>query len=129
LFDLYNEQGEWTGHLRDEDVATLALDTAEYLCGPAGSVTVHNCRTIHGSPVNSSGVARPLLLSTMTAADAFPYTHNPIQSPNDGALVRGEAARWSHHDPRPCQLPPDWSGGYTSIFDYQQRSQKHGATG
>ncbi len=124
LFDLYNEQREWTGHLRDEDAATLDLDSAEYLCGPAGSVTVHNSRTVHGSPANRSNVARPLLLSTMTAADAFPYTHNPIQSPNDGSLVRGEPARWSYHDPRPCQIPPDWSGGYTSIFDFQQRSKQ-----
>ena len=30
------------------------------------------------------------------------------------------AARWAHHDPRPCLLPPDWSGGYTSIFAVQQ---------
>ena len=31
-----------------------------------------------------------------------------------------EPARWSHHDPRPCLMPPDWSGGYTSIFALQQ---------
>ena len=24
------------------------------------------------------------------------------------------------HDPRPCLLPPDWSGGYKSIYAYQQ---------
>ena len=30
-------------------------------------------------------------------------------------------ARAGHHDPRPCLLPPDWSGGYTSIFALQQQ--------
>ena len=29
-------------------------------------------------------------------------------------------ARAGHHDPRPCLLPPDWSGGCTSIFALQQ---------
>jgi hypothetical protein len=37
-----------------------------------------------------------------------------------GAIVRGKPARCAHHDPRPCLLPPDWSGGYTSIFALQQ---------
>ena len=35
-------------------------------------------------------------------------------------IVRGKAARWAEHDPRPCQIPPDWSGGYTSLFALQQ---------
>lgn len=26
----------------------------------------------------------------------------------------------SHHDPRPCPIPPDWSGGYTFIYALQQ---------
>jgi hypothetical protein len=30
-------------------------------------------------------------------------------------------ARAGHHDPRPCLLPPDWSGGCTSIFALQQQ--------
>jgi hypothetical protein len=34
--------------------------------------------------------------------------------------VRGRPARWARHDPRPCLVPPDWSGGYTSIFALQQ---------
>jgi hypothetical protein len=38
--------------------------------------------------------------------------------------VRGRAARVAHHDPRPCLLPPDWSGGYTSIFAVQQEEEQ-----
>ena len=36
-------------------------------------------------------------------------------------VVRGQRARWAHHDPRPCLIPPDWSGGYTSLFALQQK--------
>ena len=34
-------------------------------------------------------------------------------------VVRGKPVKWAHHDPRPCQIPPDWSDGYTSIFAAQ----------
>ena len=30
-------------------------------------------------------------------------------------------ATWPLHDAVSLRLPPDWSGGYTSIFDYQDR--------
>jgi hypothetical protein len=53
----------------------------------------------------------------------MPYTYNPLQSKYYGAVVRGQPARWAYHDPRPCLLPPDWSGGYTSIFAVQQEER------
>jgi len=120
LYDLYDEQGRWTGNLRDEDVATLELEQAEYLAGPAGSITVHNCRAIHGSPPNQSQRPRPLLLCAYSAADAIPITSLNRGASHSEAIVRGKPARWARFDPRPCLLPPDWSGGYKSIFAYQQ---------
>ena len=120
LFDQYNDKGEWIGCLRREDAATVDQSKAHYLAGPAGSLTIHNCRMIHGSKPNRSDQCRPLLLNVYAPVDAMPYTHNPLRSKYDQAIVRGEAQRWAHHDPRPCLLPPDWSGGYTSIFALQQ---------
>ena len=99
------------------------MDRAQYLCGPAGSLTIHNCRTVHGSEPNDSDEPRPLLLATYSSADAIPYTHNPLRSRYAGRIVRGKPARWARHDPRPCLVPPDWSGGYTSIFELQQQSR------
>jgi ectoine hydroxylase-related dioxygenase (phytanoyl-CoA dioxygenase family) len=120
LFSQYNERGEWVGCLGAEDVARLPVDAAEYLTGPAGSVTVHHCRAVHGSRPNLSDLGRPLLLNVFSSADAFPYTANPLPSRHAGRIVRGSPARWAHHDPRPCLMPPDWSGGYTSLFALQQ---------
>ena len=71
------------------------------------------------SPVHTIG--RPLLLNVYKAADALPYTANPLPSSHAEEVVRGERARWAHHDPRPCLIPPDWSGGYTSLFALQQK--------
>ncbi|HEX2649738.1 MAG TPA: phytanoyl-CoA dioxygenase family protein [Burkholderiales bacterium] len=120
----YNAKGEWTGCLSDEDVAKLDTSKMVYMPGPAGSLTIHNCRTLHYSAKNDSDLGRPLLLIAMTSADAFPYTVNPIKPKHDQYLLRGKRAQFAHHDPRPCLLPPDWSKGYTSIFTQQNEGEK-----
>ncbi len=118
LFDQYDDEGRWVGALKPRDAAGLDLTKAVSLPGPAGSITIHNCRTVHGSPPSKAN-GRPLLLNAYSAADAFPYTTNPSFTSHARAIVRGKAARWAHHDPRPCLIPPDWSGGYSSIFAAQ----------
>jgi ectoine hydroxylase-related dioxygenase (phytanoyl-CoA dioxygenase family) len=129
MLSQFDQQGRWTGCLRDEDIAKLDLSKAVYLTGPAGSLTLHNCRTLHASPKNLSDTGRPLLLFTLTSADAFPYTVNPIKPKHDQTIIRGQRAAWAHHDPRPCLIPPDWSGGYTSIFSLQQEENEKAAVG
>lgn len=124
LYDLYDADGAWSGSLSDADAATLPAEQTVYLPGSAGSVTIHNCRTAHRSATNTSDLGRPLLLNVFSAADALPYTANPLPSSHAGEIVRGAPARWAHHDPRPCLLPPDWSGGYTSLFALQQKEAR-----
>ncbi len=123
LYDQYDGD-DWTGCLSAADAKAIDPAKIVYLEGPAGSITIHNCRTIHGSKPNSSDQGRPLLLNVYAAADAFPYTHNPLHSKYDQQIVRGRPSRWAYHDPRPCLMPPDWSGGYTSIFALQQAENK-----
>ena len=125
LFDQYNEDNQWIGCLSDEDVMQLDMSRETYLPGPAGSITIHNCRTVHGSKINRTDRPRPLLLNAYAAANAMTYTFNPARSKYDQRIVRGQAARWARHDPEPCLLPPDWSGGYTSIFTLQQQEKSH----
>jgi hypothetical protein len=118
LYDLYD--GDlWVGALGDADVARAGVDRAEYPTGPAGSITVHSCRTVHGSAPNRSSRARPLLLQTYAAADAIAYTDLVKRSPHGEELIRGVQPRWARHDPRPCLLPP--GGPYRPIFAAQQR--------
>lgn len=119
LFDLYGNNGQWAGCLKAEDVAEIDSSKIEYLTGPAGSITIHNGRTLHFSPPSKLPNPRPLLLNTFNSADARAYTPHPTPSSHAYALVRGELARWSELDPRPCLIPPDWSGGYTSIYAAQ----------
>jgi len=120
LYNQYDEEDKWVGCLQVTDLQQIDLRKAVYLGGPAGSVTIHNCRTIHGSKRNLSVTGRPLLLNVYSSADAFPYTPNPLFSRYAGKIVRGKSARWARHDPRGCLIPPDWSGGYSSIYALQQ---------
>lgn len=119
LYDLYNDKGQWAGSLQPNDIARLDTASLVSLEAPAGSITVHNCRTVHSSPPSVSSGGRPLLLNSYTSADALAYTPHPQPSSHAYAVVRGRRARWARHDPRPCLTPPDWSGGYTSIFAAQ----------
>src|SRR6202165_4818429 len=77
MYTQYDEDGCWIGCLRESDAAKLDISKAVALPGPAGSLTLHNCRMLHYSAKNRSDLGRPLLLYALTAADAFPYTVNP----------------------------------------------------
>ncbi|MEC8317685.1 MAG: phytanoyl-CoA dioxygenase family protein [Pseudomonadota bacterium] len=119
LYDQYDDDGGWAGCLKPRDAEVLDADRAAFLTGPAGTLTIHNCRTLHYSPSSKSPTPRPLLLNCYSSADARAYTAHPDPSSHTYEVVRGQAARWVEHDPRPCLLPPDWSHGYTSIFAAQ----------
>lgn len=122
LYNLYDHADNWTGNIREEDLPSIEAESAGYIQGPAGTVTVHNCRSIHGSPPNWSDRPRPLLLCAYAAADAIAITDLVSRSGHGNELVRGQPARWARFDPRPCLMPPDWSKvGHKSIFQHQQR--------
>lgn len=121
LFDLYGEDGNWTGSIRDADMPRVPVERAEYLKGRRGSITVHNCRSVHGSAPNLSPNPRPLLLHTYASADALTMEPSIVAAfENANTIVRGERAKWIRFDPRPCLAPPDFSKKYTSIFAVQQ---------
>lgn len=116
-------QGQWTGAIDDDSLAQAGLDKAIELIGPAGSVSVHHSCTIHGSACNMSATGRPVFVITYSAADAISYTTAPYPSSHYGLLVRGSQPPYAHHQELRMPLPPDWSGGYTSIFTHQDDAQ------
>ena len=119
LFDQYDGD-EWVGCLADADLPRAHVENAVFPIGPAGTITVHNCRTVHGSTPNLSNRERPLLLQTYSPADAFAYTDLVRKSPHGDTLIRGHEARWARHDPRPCQVGPS---RVRTIFEVQQREE------
>jgi len=120
IYEHFDDRGVWTGAMRDADINQLDTDSAVYMPGPKGSVTIHHSRAVHGSKPTHKANGRPLLINSYSAADAFPYTTpKGTYTVHNRHFVRGQAATWAHHDPEPCPIPPDWSAGYTSIYAQQ----------
>ena len=116
---MYDENHNWVLRIPEENLEPGWQDHIVNLTGPAGSVVVLNCRVIHGSHQNNSTQMRPLLLNVYSSADSMPYAFNPLASEYDGVIVCGEPARYASHDPRGCELPPDWSKGYAGPWKHQ----------
>ena len=56
----------------DPEQSDAGYAKAVPLMGPAGSMTIHHVRLVHGSALNTSGKPRRLLLHEYAAADAWP---------------------------------------------------------
>ena len=120
IYSHYNEKDEWVGAMQDKDAAKLPVGKTGWMKGKAGTITIHHCRTVHASMPNNSSRSRPLLINAYSAADALTVTAHPAPCKQALNLVRGRPARYAEFDSDPCPLPPDWSGGYDSIFAAQQ---------
>jgi ectoine hydroxylase-related dioxygenase (phytanoyl-CoA dioxygenase family) len=112
LHSQYDEAGNFVVHIRDEELGPVPAETIARAVGGPGTAVLLNCRTIHGSAANLGTRPRPLLLPVYSSADSFAYTPSPIPSPHLGDVVRGRPAKYASFDPRPCELPPDFRGGY-----------------
>ena len=119
IFDHYDDADQWLGHIPSTYLEEIDTDNAVALTGPAGTVTVHHGLAVHSSRQNLSEKGRPLLITGYNASDALPYTAPAYPSSHHGTVVRGKQTRYAHLEPAPIRLPPDWSGGYTSIFSHQ----------
>ncbi len=124
LYDHYDRDGSWVGKVADADLATLDLDQAVSLCGPAGTLVMFDCCMLHGSePNRSEKNSRPLLLTGYSSADAFCCATLPanMHATQAFSIVRGEPAAYAHHEPVHVRIPPDWGREhYVNIFDAQK---------
>jgi ectoine hydroxylase-related dioxygenase (phytanoyl-CoA dioxygenase family) len=109
----------FVGSMQPEDVARLDLGQARLLALPAGSIHIHHYRLVHGSAPNHSARPRRLLINAYRAADAIPLTPDSQHSPLHGWLVRGREARVVRRQAGEIRMPPDFSQGYTSIYELQ----------
>ena len=70
-YDHHGPDGHFCGAM-DPDTCGVDFSKAVPCEGPAGSVSFHHVRTVHGSAQNTSNRSRGLLLYEMTAGDAYP---------------------------------------------------------
>ena len=67
----HHVDGVFAGAMLPSDNGLDAKDAVS-LMGPAGSISIHHGRIVHGSSLNTSDRARRILFYEMMAADAFP---------------------------------------------------------
>ena len=123
IYDHYNPDGSWAGKLSEADLGRLDMRDAVPLCGPAGTLVIFDCCTVHGSAPNRSPRPRPLIITGYSSADAFPFTTIPpnMRATQAMTIVRGAPATHAHHEPADVRMPPDWAREqYVNIFDAQK---------
>ncbi len=100
----------------DEDITTL--------CGPAGTLTIHHGRILHGSAPNRSDRDRQMLFFEMMAADAFPVAGSmtPFESIEDydRRMLCGEPTLQPRLANIPIRIPQPQPASAGSIYEIQQ---------
>ena len=115
----FDAQGRFVGCMRDDDIARLDRDRAVLLALPAGSIHIHHYRLVHWSAPNTSPGDRRLLINSYTAADTISLVPDSTHSPLHGKLIRGTWPAVARRTNGDMPMPPDFSQGYTSIYELQ----------
>lgn len=119
IFD-HHADGVFCGAM-DPAKGEVDYRTAVPLTGPAGSITIHHVRTVHGSAANTSGKPRRLLLHQYRAADAWPLM--AFQQDYDdfrSKLLCGEDTIEPRMEPVPVRLPLPPAAHQGSIYENQR---------
>ncbi len=103
LISLFRD-GVFTGAVSPAEEARLLSESIP-ITGEAGSVCLMHTRLAHGSAPNGSDRSRNLYICVYSAADAFPIARNPMPSPNEGMILRGEKMRAARLTEALIELP------------------------
>lgn len=114
----HHQDGYFVGAV---DAAKEGIDLAAAVPVPvhAGGVTVHHCRTLHGSAMNTSRRPRRLFLLEFAAVDAFPVTGVPDLAEFDAKIWRGSPTRSYRAQSMEFRLPLPKHERQGSIYEVQ----------
>lgn len=103
--------------------AGLNPSDAVPLMAPAGSISIHHARIVHGSTVNTSNRDRRLLFYEMMAADAYPVMGSMTRFDNiedyDSRLLCGSPTLQPRLTPVPIRIPQPQPPLNRSIYEVQ----------
>lgn len=121
IFD-HHKDGVFAGAM---DLAENGLDEkqAVELSGPAGSISIHHGRIVHGSALNTSNRDRRLLFYEVMAADAFPImgsmtTFADLDDYNSRILC-GKPTITPRVENVPVRIPQPQPANNKSIYEIQ----------
>ena len=118
----HHAEGVFCGAI-DPHATDVNFGEARPCTGPAGSVSIHHARTIHGSALNTSAKMRRLFLLQYRAADAWPLvgTLQPEFDSYRGLLLCGENdPAVPRVEPVPVRLPLPAAKHQGSIYENQR---------
>ncbi len=126
IFD-HHAEGHFCGAM-DLDAAGLDLADAVPLTGPAGSISIHHARIVHGSALNTSDRDRRLLFYEMMAADAFPVMGSMTKFESledyDSRMLCGRPTIEPRLAPVPVRVPLPGPLREGSIYEIQKGTAK-----
>jgi ectoine hydroxylase-related dioxygenase (phytanoyl-CoA dioxygenase family) len=115
----HHANGRFCGAM-DPKACGLDFTKAVALIGPAGSMTIHHARLVHGSALNRSNRQRRLLLHEYAAADAWPLLGVANFDEFDSRLVLGEPTIEPRVVPAPIRMPLPPADHQGSIYENQR---------
>jgi len=122
IFD-HHADGYFCGAMNPE-LAEAGYVKAVPLMGPAGSMTIHHARLVHGSALNTSGKPRRLLLHEYTAADAWPLMGVSNFDEFNSRIVLGKPTIEPRVTPVPVRMPLPPAPFQGSIYENQKAAAK-----
>ena len=88
---------------------------------PAGGITLHHVRTLHGSTPNRSPTPRRLLLLELCAIDAWPLLNQADWDTFNSHIVRGSPTRTPRMTVAPVRIPLPTHERRGSIYEVQSK--------
>ena len=122
----HHVDGVFAGAVLPEAVG-MDLKDAVQLTGPAGSISIHHGRVLHGSALNRSDRPRRLLFYEMMAADAFPIMGSMTIwdgiEDYDSRMLCGESTIEPRLEDIPVRIPQPQPNVAISIYEIQKGMQ------
>ncbi len=115
----HHADGRFCGAM-DPKACDLDFTQAVPLMGPAGSMTIHHARLVHGSALNTSNRERRLLLHEYTAADAWPLMGIGNFDEFNSRMVTGEPGVEPRLRQAPVRMPLPPADHQGSIYENQR---------
>ena len=126
LYD-HHANGVFAGGINMQ-TSGLNMDDAVSLLGPAGSVSIHHARIVHGSALNRSDTDRRLLFYEICAADAYPImggmTKFETLEAFDEKMLCGNSTINPRLAPVPVRVPQPQPELNRSIYEVQKNLAK-----
>jgi phytanoyl-CoA hydroxylase len=117
IFD-HHQDGVFVGAV---DAAREGIDLERAVSVPvhAGGVSIHHCRTLHGSAANTSHLPRRLFLLELAAVDAWPVMGVPELAAFDAKIMRGRPTLCYRVKEMAIRLPLPKHERQGSIYEVQ----------